>query len=194
MSLNYAGKKIFQKAYSATLGPAMDICYECYEDVECGNEIRSVCNATLRFDRFPMGNIEGTEMWQVGKKVHPVFFYCFCRLSVAVQRRPCAIVLLFASIFLHTEQIEVAVLLSLDHCDPASSYCKNRTKDYQIVLQGSSVLQVRAERVEKDIPLNPFTAGTLSPDACLQHDLNFATLSCLINTVVLMPGPNTLPT
>ena len=47
----------------------MDICYECYEDVACGNEIRSVCNATLRFDRFPMGNIEGTEMWQVGKKV-----------------------------------------------------------------------------------------------------------------------------
>jgi ketol-acid reductoisomerase len=65
----HAGKEIFKKAYSATLGPAMDICYECYEDVACGNEIRSVCNATLRFDRFPMGNIEGTEMWQVGKKV-----------------------------------------------------------------------------------------------------------------------------
>ena len=65
----HAGKEIFKKAYSATLGPAMDICYECYEDVACGNEIRSVCNATMRFDRFPMGNIEGTEMWQVGKKV-----------------------------------------------------------------------------------------------------------------------------
>ena len=50
MYVMHAGKKIFQKAYSATLGPAMDICYECYEDVACGNEIRSVCNATLRFD------------------------------------------------------------------------------------------------------------------------------------------------
>jgi ketol-acid reductoisomerase len=47
----------------------MDVCFECYEDVACGNEIRSVCNATARFDRFPMGNIEGTQMWQVGKKV-----------------------------------------------------------------------------------------------------------------------------
>ena len=68
-ALDAEGKKTFEKAYAATLGPAMDICYECYEDVACGNEIRSVCNATARFDRFPMGNIEGTEMWQVGRKV-----------------------------------------------------------------------------------------------------------------------------
>ena len=67
-ALDDAGKKTFEKAYAATLGPAMDVCMECYEDVACGNEIRSVVNATLRFDRFPMGNIEGTDMWQVGKK------------------------------------------------------------------------------------------------------------------------------
>jgi hypothetical protein len=60
--------QVFEKAYSATLHPAMEICYECYEDVACGNEIRSVVNATSRFDRFPMGNIEGTDMWQVGKR------------------------------------------------------------------------------------------------------------------------------
>eukprot|EP00889_Picochlorum_renovo_P005947 jgi/Picre1/32977/NNA_008304.t1 len=64
----------------------MDICYEIYEDVACGNEIKSVVNAVERFDKFPMGKIDQTHMWQVGKKV-------------------------------------------------------------------------RAERVEKDIPINPFTAG-----------------------------------
>eukprot|EP00892_Ulva_mutabilis_P000988 jgi/Ulvmu1/10890/UM007_0066.1 len=68
-ALDDEGKEIFKKAYSATLRPAMDICYECYEDVACGNEIRSVVNATGRFDRFPMGNIEGTEMWRVGRGV-----------------------------------------------------------------------------------------------------------------------------
>jgi ketol-acid reductoisomerase len=68
-ALDDEGKKVFAKAYAATLKPAMDVCFECYEDVACGNEIRSVCNATARFDRFPMGNIEGTQMWQVGKKV-----------------------------------------------------------------------------------------------------------------------------
>lgn len=83
---NDADKKIFEEAYAASFRPAMDICYEIYEDVACGNEIKSVVNAVERFDKFPMGKIDQTHMWQVGKKV-------------------------------------------------------------------------RAERVEKDIPINPFTAG-----------------------------------
>jgi ketol-acid reductoisomerase len=42
----------------------MDICMEIYEDVASGNEIRSVVMAGSRFDRFPMGKIDGTAMWQ----------------------------------------------------------------------------------------------------------------------------------
>jgi len=84
--LDDAGKKVFQQAYSASLQPAMDICMEIYEDVASGNEIKSVVLAGSRFDRFPMGKIDGTYMWKVGAGV-------------------------------------------------------------------------RAKRVEKDIPLNPFTAG-----------------------------------
>jgi ketol-acid reductoisomerase len=68
-SFDDAGKKIFEQAYSAAVGPAMDICYEIYEDVACGNEIKSVVNAVDRFDRWPMGIIDQTHMWQVGKKV-----------------------------------------------------------------------------------------------------------------------------
>jgi ketol-acid reductoisomerase len=63
------GKETFMKAYSATYKPAMDVCYEIYEDVACGNEIRSVVNATERFDRFPMGKIDQTRMWKIGEKV-----------------------------------------------------------------------------------------------------------------------------
>lgn len=66
---NDADKKIFEEAYAASLGPSMDICYEIYEDVACGNEIKSVVNAVERFDKFPMGKIDQTHMWQVGKKV-----------------------------------------------------------------------------------------------------------------------------
>lgn len=90
-ALDDEGKATFQKAYSATLRPAMDICYECYEDVACGNEIRSVVNATGRFDRFPMGNIEGTEMWQVGREVRGrlrprcACCGCFCGQPVAAR-------------------------------------------------------------------------------------------------------------
>ncbi len=40
--LDEAGKKVFQQAYSASFKPALDICMEIYEDVACGNEIRSV--------------------------------------------------------------------------------------------------------------------------------------------------------
>lgn len=140
-------KKIFEQAYAASFGPAMDICYEIYEvcagggllisvkgrglmeeqepglvqcgeayvsfctkeghllcapphspgchampsrphllamalrltnespvlqDVACGNEIRSVVNAVSRFDRWPMGKIDQTHMWQVRAVIRKV--------------------------------------------------------------------------------------------------------------------------
>eukprot|EP00218_Dolichomastix_sp_CCMP3274_P008359 CAMPEP_0170137516 /NCGR_PEP_ID=MMETSP0033_2-20121228/4207_1 /TAXON_ID=195969 /ORGANISM="Dolichomastix tenuilepis, Strain CCMP3274" /LENGTH=562 /DNA_ID=CAMNT_0010373393 /DNA_START=17 /DNA_END=1705 /DNA_ORIENTATION=- len=67
--LDDAGKAEFMKAYSASYKPCKDIHYECYEEVQSVNEIKAVVMAGNRFDRFPMGNIEGTEMWQVGKGV-----------------------------------------------------------------------------------------------------------------------------
>ena len=63
--LDEAGKKVFKEAYAASLGPAMDVCYEIYEDVASGNEIKSVVQAGDRFDRFPMGKIDQTYLWKV---------------------------------------------------------------------------------------------------------------------------------
>lgn len=48
-SLSEEGKKEFYSAYSASYYPCMDILYECYEDVACGSEIRSVVLAGRRF-------------------------------------------------------------------------------------------------------------------------------------------------
>jgi ketol-acid reductoisomerase len=67
--LDDAGKKVFERIYSHAYGPAFDILLEIYEEVSSGNEIRSVYMAGNRFDRFPMGKIDGTRMWQVGEKV-----------------------------------------------------------------------------------------------------------------------------
>ncbi|DBB07086.1 TPA: hypothetical protein ACH3X1_011669 [Trebouxia sp. C0004] len=68
--LDDAGKKTFKEAYAASHGPAMDICYEIYEDVASGNEIKSVVQAGDRFDRFPMGKIDQTYLWkEVGQRV-----------------------------------------------------------------------------------------------------------------------------
>lgn len=47
-SLSEEGKKEFEIAYGASYYPCMDILYECYEDVACGNEIRSVVLAGRR--------------------------------------------------------------------------------------------------------------------------------------------------
>ncbi|RLN30321.1 hypothetical protein C2845_PM05G28640 [Panicum miliaceum] len=74
-SLSNEDKKEFNKAYSASFYPCMDILYECYEDVASGSEIRSVVLAGRRFyekeglPAFPMGNIDQTRMWKVGEKV-----------------------------------------------------------------------------------------------------------------------------
>ncbi len=62
-------QKIFAKIYSHAYRPAFEILLEIYDEVSSGNEIRSVYLAGKRFNRFPMGKIDGTRMWQVGEKV-----------------------------------------------------------------------------------------------------------------------------
>jgi len=42
---------------------------EIYTEVASGNEIRSVIEGNNRNKRYPMGKIDGTEMWQVGVDV-----------------------------------------------------------------------------------------------------------------------------
>jgi ketol-acid reductoisomerase len=67
--LDEADKETFRRAYTAAYNPAMEILMEIYDEVESGNELRSVVMANKRFKRYPMGSIEGTEMWEVGKSV-----------------------------------------------------------------------------------------------------------------------------
>ncbi len=61
------GKAEFRKAYCAAYKPATEILLEIYDDVANGNEIRSVYAAHKR--GFPIGEIDGTRMWEVGKAV-----------------------------------------------------------------------------------------------------------------------------
>src|SRR5262249_39403723 len=68
-ALNERDKATFRRAYSVAYHPAFEILNEIYDDVASGNEIRSVVEANLRHKRFPMGKIDGTEMWQVGARV-----------------------------------------------------------------------------------------------------------------------------
>ena len=62
-------RESFRKAYCASYHPAREILEEIYDDVASGNEVRSVIQAANRFDRYPMGNIDTTDMWRVGEKV-----------------------------------------------------------------------------------------------------------------------------
>jgi len=61
-------KKIFKEAYCCAYAPCYDIIWECYDDVACGNEIKSVINAGKRHDDgYPMAKIDGTRCWVVGE-------------------------------------------------------------------------------------------------------------------------------
>ncbi|MBN1993360.1 MAG: ketol-acid reductoisomerase [Anaerolineae bacterium] len=68
-ALSEKDKQTFRLAYSAAYHPAFDILLEIYDEVASGDEIHSVIAAHNRFTRYPMGKIDGTEMWQVGEKV-----------------------------------------------------------------------------------------------------------------------------
>ena len=62
-------KGAFRKAYNAAYHPCREILEEIYDDVASGNEVRSVIQATRRHGKYPMGKIDGTDMWNVGEKV-----------------------------------------------------------------------------------------------------------------------------
>ncbi len=68
-ALDDKDKETFRLAYSAAYNPAYEIMMELYHDVASGNEISSVVEANKRFSRYPMGKIDGTDMWRVGEQV-----------------------------------------------------------------------------------------------------------------------------
>lgn len=68
-SFSGSDKAKFLKMYSAAYHSIYGLLLEIYEEVASGNEIRSVVLAGKRLEKFPMGNIDGTHMWSVGKKV-----------------------------------------------------------------------------------------------------------------------------
>ncbi|MDZ7685940.1 MAG: ketol-acid reductoisomerase [Gammaproteobacteria bacterium] len=62
-------KSKFEAAYVASYMPAKEILQEIYDDVACGNEIRSVVNATNRYGEFPMGRSTARKCRVVGETV-----------------------------------------------------------------------------------------------------------------------------
>jgi len=68
-ALNAEDKTKFEIAYSAAYHPLMEVLLEIYSDVTSGREISSVIDHSSRFDRYPMGKIDGTHTWKVGSEV-----------------------------------------------------------------------------------------------------------------------------
>jgi len=67
--MNEQEQNLFKQAYSAAYHPLFEILLEIYDEVELGNEVRSVMVATARHQRYGMGNFDTTQMWQVGTSV-----------------------------------------------------------------------------------------------------------------------------
>jgi ketol-acid reductoisomerase len=67
--LNEDDRPVFAQAYAAAYPVGLELTHEIYDEVESGNEIRSVVLAGKRLGRFPMGKIDQSTMWQVGQKV-----------------------------------------------------------------------------------------------------------------------------
>jgi ketol-acid reductoisomerase len=59
----------FDRAYAATYGAVQGLLAEIYDEVASGNEIRSVVMAGQRLKQYPMGEIDGSRMWNVGARV-----------------------------------------------------------------------------------------------------------------------------
>jgi ketol-acid reductoisomerase len=65
------GQAEFDRAYAVTYGPCRDLIEEIYDEVESGNELRSVVLAGRRMarTRTPMTSVSGSPMWAAGAEV-----------------------------------------------------------------------------------------------------------------------------
>jgi len=69
VALDDAGRAVFDRAYTATYGPAGDIVAEIYDEVADGTELRSVILADARLTDRPMTPIAGSPMWAAAPAV-----------------------------------------------------------------------------------------------------------------------------
>ncbi|MDH6582756.1 ketol-acid reductoisomerase [Streptomyces sp. SAI-133] len=68
-SLPPSGQEVFDRAYTATYGPAREIVAEIYDEVADGTELRSVILAERRLGARAMSEIGGSPMWGAGAEV-----------------------------------------------------------------------------------------------------------------------------
>jgi len=97
-------KDTFKNVYVQAYGPAQELLTEIYQEVASGNEIRSVILAGERLKSFPMGNIDHTEMWKIGKKVRQE------RAKLSVPINP-----ITAGIYIATMMAQIDVLRKEGH-------------------------------------------------------------------------------
>ncbi|MDQ0758396.1 ketol-acid reductoisomerase [Streptomyces canus] len=67
--LSPSGREVFDRAYTATYGPAREIVAEIYDEVADGTELRSVILAERRLGARAMSEIGASPMWGAGEKV-----------------------------------------------------------------------------------------------------------------------------
>lgn len=68
-SLSADEKQQFERAYCAAYAPFFDLLEEIYQEVDSGNELRSVILAGQRLKKRPMPVIDNTPMWTLGKEI-----------------------------------------------------------------------------------------------------------------------------
>jgi ketol-acid reductoisomerase len=68
-SLDQLQKENFNQSFIVSYKASMPILHEIYDEVESGNEVRSVILAGERSETFPMSTIGETAMWRIGEKV-----------------------------------------------------------------------------------------------------------------------------
>ncbi|WP_405727190.1 ketol-acid reductoisomerase [Streptomyces sp. NBC_00028] len=68
--LDGPARDVFDRAYTATYGPAREIVAEIYDEVADGTELRSVILAERRLGTRPMSEIGGSPMWRSADAAH----------------------------------------------------------------------------------------------------------------------------
>lgn len=102
--LSGAERVDFERAYAASYQAAKPLMIEIYDEVESGNELRSVILAGKRLSEYPIPTIEGSRMWKVGVAAR-----------TERARRPAEVHAFTAGVFVGTMMAQVDVLMERGH-------------------------------------------------------------------------------
>ena len=184
-------RKTFELAYTAAYHPMYEILWEIYDEVSSLNELKGVVMAGKRHERYPMGKIDGTPMWETGEKVRAARLHSYTEIDAFtagcyIACMMAQVDLLLANNHVMSEVVNESIIEATDSLTP---YMHSRGVAYMVdncsitARLGSRKWAPRFDYLLSQLAFPAIDAGTAQPSpeqlqAFREHRIHQALETC----------------